>query len=123
VFANICNRWIGQSAVQRNKLLSLEIPLPSLLEQKRIAAILNEQIAAVDRARAAAEAQLDAAKALPAAYLRAVFNNPEAQLWPIKKFEEVAILQRGYDLPSQDQVPGKYPNHDIKWNAWKAQRI
>lgn len=27
VFASICNRWIGQSAVQRDKLLPLEMPL------------------------------------------------------------------------------------------------
>jgi type I restriction enzyme S subunit len=70
LFANICNRWIGQSAVQRGKLLALEMPLPPLAEQQRIAAILTEQMAAVERARAAAEAQLEAAKALPAAYLR-----------------------------------------------------
>lgn len=31
-FANICNRWIGQSAVQREKLLALEMPLPPLSE-------------------------------------------------------------------------------------------
>ena len=28
LFEGICNRWIGQSAVQRDKLLDLEIPLP-----------------------------------------------------------------------------------------------
>lgn len=74
VFANICNRWIGQSAVQRDKLLALKTALPSISEQKRIAALLTEQLAAVDRARAAAEAQLQAINHLPAAYLRDAFN-------------------------------------------------
>jgi type I restriction enzyme S subunit len=74
VFENICNRWIGQSAVKNDKLLALEIPLPPLDEQKRIAAILNEQMAAVERARAAAEAQLEAAKALPPTYFRQAFQ-------------------------------------------------
>jgi len=46
------------------------IPLAPLTEQKRIAAILNEQMEAIDKARAAAEAQLAAAKALQFSYVR-----------------------------------------------------
>src|SRR3990172_4166198 len=49
-------------------------------------------MAAVKRARAVAEAQLEAAKALPAAYLRAVFNSPEAQRWPRKELGEACDL-------------------------------
>ena len=40
------------------------IPIPPLSEQKRIAGILNERTAAIDRARAAAEAQLETAGTL-----------------------------------------------------------
>jgi type I restriction enzyme, S subunit len=79
-------------------LLSLEIPLPPPEEQKRIAAILNEQIAAVERARAAAEAQLEAAQALPAAYLRAVFYGSEAQQWPVKNLGDVGVIVSGVTL-------------------------
>jgi type I restriction enzyme S subunit len=50
------------------QIRSLEIPLPPLPEQWRIAGILKEQMAAVDKARVAAEARLEAAKALPAAF-------------------------------------------------------
>ncbi len=71
---------VGQQRVPDSYLASLEIPLPPLPEQKRIAAILNGQLAAVDNARAAAEAQLEAAKALPAAYLRRVFPKPGEKL-------------------------------------------
>ena len=67
VFANICNRWIGQSAVKADKLLGLAISLPPLAEQKLIAARLREQMAAVEKARAATQARLQAAHALPAA--------------------------------------------------------
>lgn len=70
VFAAICNRWIGQSAVKADKLLNLHIPLPPLAEQQRIAAILKEQMTTVEKARAAAEARLEAVKALPAAFIR-----------------------------------------------------
>jgi len=71
---------VGQQRVPEDYLAELKVPLPSVPEQQRIAAILTEQMAAVDRARAAAEAQLEAAKALPAAYLRDVFGMTTALL-------------------------------------------
>lgn len=74
LFADICNRWIGQSAVKVDKLLTFDFPLPPLPEQQRIAAILQEQLAAVEKARKAAEEQLEAIKALPAALLRRAFD-------------------------------------------------
>lgn len=74
VFAGICNRWIGQSAVKADKLLKMEFPLPPLPEQQRIASVLKEQMAAVEKARAAAEAELEMIHALPAALLRRAFN-------------------------------------------------
>lgn len=72
------------------------IPLPPLTEQKRIAAILTEKMAAVEKARAAAGARLQAAKELPAAYLREVFESEEALRWSKKRMEEIAEL-----LPSK----------------------
>ncbi|MGH7846535.1 MAG: restriction endonuclease subunit S [Candidatus Binatia bacterium] len=83
---------VGLRHVTKSEVESLTIPLPPLSEQQRIAAILNEQMAAVEKARAAAEAQLKAAKALPAAYLCAVFNNPEARRWPRQRFGDVCEL-------------------------------
>lgn len=74
VFANICNRWVGQSAVKPDKLLSLDIPLAPLDEQKRITEILNERLGAVSRARRAAEEELDTINALPSALLRRAFS-------------------------------------------------
>lgn len=74
IFENLCNRWIGQSAVKNEKLLALEIPLSPLPEQQRIAAVLNEQMAAVEKARAAAEAQLAAIEQLSEALLRRAFQ-------------------------------------------------
>jgi len=93
---------VGQQRVPESYLADLEIPLPPVEEQKRIAAILNEQMAAVERARAAAEAQLEAAKALPAAYLRAVFSGPETQKWPVKKLGEILNLRKEIVHPRED---------------------
>ncbi len=76
-------------AVTDKQVRAQVIPLPPLAEQKRIAAILNEQMAAVERARAAARVQLEAAKALPAAHLRTVFNSPQAQQWPRRRVGEL----------------------------------
>ncbi|WP_375328951.1 restriction endonuclease subunit S [Microcystis sp. BLCC-F210] len=82
-------------AIGRKDLETLKIPLPPLSEQKRIAAILNEQMEAVEKARKATEAQLEAAKALPAAYLRAVFESEEANSWERRKLGDIARLISG----------------------------
>lgn len=64
---------VGQQRVPDNYLHGLVIPLLPLSKQKRIAALLTEQMTAIDCARAAAEAQLDAINQLPAALLRKAF--------------------------------------------------
>jgi type I restriction enzyme S subunit len=63
-------------------------------------------MAAVERARAAAEAQLEAAKALPAAYLRAVFYSPGAQEWPEKRLGEVSQMKNGINFTSSQKGHG-----------------
>lgn len=73
-FERICNRWIGQSAVKNEKLLSLLIPIPPLPEQKHIAAILNEQTAETKKLKKSVEDQLATIKSLPAALLRQAFS-------------------------------------------------
>jgi len=97
-FARICDRWIGQSAVQRGKLLALEIPLPPLPEQRRVAARLREQLAEVTKARAAVQAQLDAAEVLSAAQLRTVFSAAVQKKWPAKPLADVAEISGGVTL-------------------------
>lgn len=74
VFAAICNRWIGQSAVKPAMLLDLSFPKPPLSEQLRIVRVLGAAMAEAEVARAAAQAELDAIAALPAALLRRAFS-------------------------------------------------
>jgi len=69
-------------AVTDKQVRAQWIPLPRLSDQQRIAATLSERLATVDRARAAAETRLEAAKAIPAAYLRLVLNGTKARGWP-----------------------------------------
>jgi len=60
--------------VKNDKLLGLDMPLLPLPEQKRIARILNEQMAEVEKARSATEAQLETINRLPATLLRKAFR-------------------------------------------------
>lgn len=64
----------AQPNISQAIVRDIEIPLPPLPEQRRIAARLNEIMAEVARARQAAQAQLDALNALPAAYLKKAFR-------------------------------------------------
>lgn len=93
-------------SVRQSKIASLRIPLPPLPEQKRIAAILTEQMAAVEKARAAAEAQFEAAKALPAAYLKKAFPQQGQELpegWKWVKLGDVCYQDRQIIEPSSDE--------------------
>jgi len=65
---------VGQATINRSDLNGLLIPLPPLPEQERIAAILKEQMAAVERARQTLEEELATVNALPAAFLRRAFS-------------------------------------------------
>ncbi|MDO8616151.1 MAG: restriction endonuclease subunit S [Dehalococcoidia bacterium] len=60
-------------AVTDRQLRSIPIPLPPLPEQRRIAAVLRDQLDAVRRARDAAETQRAVIDALPQSLLRQAF--------------------------------------------------
>ncbi len=60
--------------IRTEEVASVQIGLPTLAEQRRIAAELDTQMEAVAGARAAAEATREAARALPASELRAIFS-------------------------------------------------
>ena len=64
----------AQPNISQSIVRSLNIPIPPLPEQKRTAAILKDQMAAVEKARTAAEEELTTINALPAALLRRAFN-------------------------------------------------
>lgn len=89
---------VGQQRVPESFLASLEIPLPSIDEQDRIMHIVNKQITAVEKAHTAAEARLEAAKALPAAYLRQVFPKSDQELtdgWKWVRLGDLCEFKRG----------------------------
>jgi type I restriction enzyme S subunit len=87
-------------SIRQSDIAALELRLPPLAEQRRIAGRLREQMAEVARARAAVQAQLAAAQALPAAVLRAHFTTPAALRWPRRRLGEVVRVQTGYAFKS-----------------------
>jgi type I restriction enzyme S subunit len=87
---------VGQQRVPEDYLADLDIPLPPLPEQRRITVRLSEQLDTIAAARAAVQAQINAAQALPAAHLRSVFSNSVASDWPRQAVADVCQL-----LPSK----------------------
>ncbi len=66
---------VGQQRLPDDYLRELEIPVPPLHEQKRIATNLTSMLAAVENARLAAEERLAATEALSFAYVRDSLQN------------------------------------------------
>ncbi len=96
-------------AINRDDLESFAIPFPSLAEQGRITAILKMQLAAVEKARAAAQARLEGVRALPAAFLRNFFYQSGELLpdgWRWAKLGEVCeINPRRPSIDRSDETP------------------
>ena len=107
-FAGICDRWVGQAAVSRTKLVGLEIPLPPLSEQHRIANTLNQQMAMAEQARNAAVVMLETVDALKNAFLREIFalGKNLARGWRWVALGEVCYKpEYGASAPAQPYNP------------------
>jgi type I restriction enzyme S subunit len=68
------NRGGNQPNLNGQILQDMIVPLPPLSEQQRIVSVLENQMAVAEKARAAAEEELNTINALPAALLRRAFN-------------------------------------------------
>jgi len=96
--------------LEKDIFYNLSIPLPPLSEQKRIAEKLKAMMDEIDEAKASIEKQLEAAKALPSAYLSEVFESPEAQKWEKKKLGEVCKFMNGKFINKENvHSQGTYP--------------
>jgi len=93
-----------QKFVGLGYLRNFKIPLPPLPEQQRIVAVLDEAFAAIAKAKANAEQNLNNAKELFESYLQGVFENGN---WEEKALCEVCDfmqgIQRDVKLQSENQ--------------------
>lgn len=121
---NIAKLYFGRGNVttipnlSRSKLAELPMVLPPLPEQKKIAHILST----VQRAIEAQERIIQTTTELKKALMHKLFteglrNEPQKQTeigpvpesWEVKRFDSLAVLQRGFDITKKDQRPGDYP--------------
>jgi type I restriction enzyme S subunit len=88
------SRGAAQKGIYLNQLKLIEIPIPSLLEQQEIVAILDDAFESIERAKSNAEQNLKNTKELFESYLHAVFENPNNN-WTKQKLGNVCGFVRG----------------------------
>lgn len=96
--------------------------IPGVPEQERIAARLTDQLAAVERARAAAQARLAAAEALPGAYLRDAFERrewPEAELKSCLRAIEAGTSVQSLERPPREGEWGVLKVSAVSWGRFR----
>lgn len=96
-----------------DELFKILVPVPCIEEQKRVATKIHELMQEVERARTACEKELEAAKALPSAHLRAVFESEESKKWERKKLRGVVKEFMSGGTPNTG-IP-QYWDGDIPW--------
>lgn len=88
VFEGLCTQWVNQASVRKEDLLALEVPVPPLAEQKRIASILEK----ADRLRRLRRY----AQQMSETYLQSVFvqmfgdpvTNP--MVWKVERLKDIS---------------------------------
>lgn len=85
--------------LNQEKMRSIRIPLPPLPEQQRIVSILDKAFAAIDKAKANAQQNLNNARELFESYLQSVFENGK---WETRSIQEITKVINGYAFASED---------------------
>lgn len=97
--------------ISNKGLKNLKVPIPPLPEQKRIVSILDKAFAAIAKAKANAEQNLQNAKELFESYLQRVFENGD---WETKSIEAVCDeIFAGGDAPKDNYSKEPNEKHDI----------
>jgi type I restriction enzyme, S subunit len=110
-FKSMCRQWVNQASLNKEQLLSLDVPLPPLDEQRRIAALLDQ---ADDLRRKRREA-LGKLKIVPRLVFLEMFGDPVANKrgWKTIHLGDAGKLDRGVSKhrPRNDPVllGGAYP--------------
>ena len=83
------------SSISKTQIENIEIPLPPLVEQKRIVKILDEVFEGVRKARGNVEKNLKNSQELFESYLQNIFVNPK---WEEKTCGEIATFRNGMNF-------------------------
>jgi type I restriction enzyme S subunit len=99
----------AQPNLSTEQIKAFQIPLPPFPEQQRIVSILDKAFAAIDKAKANAEKNLQNAKELFESYLQGVFENGD---WEIKEFGKIITVLTDYHANGSYKILKK--NVEIK---------
>ena len=88
------NRGTTIPSLVKSELLGISIPLPTIAEQHRIVAILDEAFNGIATARANAEQNLQNARALFESHLQSVFSQ-RGEGWVDRTLNQVCVVERG----------------------------
>ena len=93
--------------LNQGNLREIPVPIPSVHEQERIVAILDQAFKGIAKARVNAEQNLQNARALFESHLQSVFTQ-RGEGWVKKKLGETSILKiidgdRGVNYPSKEE--------------------
>lgn len=91
----------AQPNLSTEQINNFEIPLPSLLEQRRIVAILDKAFESITRAKENAEKNLNNANEIFESYLQSIFDN-KGDGWEEKTIQEITTVVNGYAFASKD---------------------
>lgn len=95
-------RGVRQKNLSLAKIRGIELPVPPLREQQRIAGVLGKAFESIAKARANAEKNLQNAGALFESYLQLIFSQREKR-WVAKRLGDVVTrLTNGYVGPTRN---------------------
>lgn len=98
------------NSISKKNIEEIKIPLPTLPEQQRIVAILDQAFAAIATAKANAEKNLQNARELFETYLNKIFTNPTDD-WEEKSLGEIADIKGGKRVPKGYRLETKVTDH------------
>lgn len=100
---------VGHKRVSKEFIENYPLPFPkSSQEQKIITIRIDDAFVSIANAKISAEQNLKNAKELFESYLQNVFTN-KGKGWVKQRFDEVCVLQRGFDLPTRLRNDGIFP--------------
>jgi len=109
--------------LDQDAMFNLEIPLPALHEQQRIARLLDGAFEGIAIAKSNAEKNLQHARVLFEGYLQSVFTQ-DSDAWMHKRLGEISHIQYGYTESSSATKVGPHflritdiHDNNVNWDA------
>ena len=88
----------GKNRIKPGLFLTINVPLPSIDEQRRIVARIEELAARIEEARGLRQQAVESAAALELASSNSVFDPVKIARWPVVRLGDVADIRSGVTL-------------------------